>query len=127
MLTSIMVPLIGALLAAGAGDDDDEVWFLVYQMRRLESELSQFRNPIEASKLITNPVAGIKLLQNGMNFAYEVATPVNFVPSDKENFFSYLDEDAKHHNILLKKGKKIVPVLSQFGKNYKQLHSLINK
>ena len=127
MLTSVIIPLIGALLAAGAGDDDDEIWFLVYQMRRLESELSQFRNPIEASKIITNPVAGIKLLQNGVNFVYEVATPVNFVPSGKENFFSYLDEDAKHHNILLKKGKKIVPVLSQFGKNYKQLHSLINK
>lgn len=127
MLTSVIVPLIGALLAAGAGDDDDEIWFLVYQMRRLESELSQFRNPIEASKIITNPVAGIKLLQNGINFAYEVATPINFVPSGKENFFSYLDEDAKHNNILLKKGKKIVPVWSQFDKNYKQLYSLINK
>jgi len=127
MLTSVMVPLIGALLAAGAGDDDDEIWFLVYQMRRLESELSQFRNPIETSKVIQNPVAGIRLLQNGLNFVYEVATPINFIPDNNENFFSYFDEDAKGNNILAKKGKKLVPVWSQVDKNYKQLHSLIDK
>jgi hypothetical protein len=127
MLTSVLLPCIGALLAAGAGPDDDEIWFLAYQTRRLESELSQFRNPIEATKIITNPVAGIKLIQNGLSFIYEVATPLDFVPSDKQNFFSYLNEDAKHNNILLKKGKKLIPMVSQLDRNYKQFYSLIDK
>jgi len=127
MLTSIMIPLIGALLAACAGDDDDEIWFLVYQMRRLESELSQFRNPIETSKVIQNPVAGIRLLQNGVKFIYEIATPIDFVPKENEYFFSYFNEDAKGNNILAKRAKKLVPVWSQLDRNYKQLHSLIDK
>jgi hypothetical protein len=127
MLTSVMIPLIGALLAAGADADDDELWFLIYQFRRLESELSQFRNPIEATKLITNPVAGIKLIQNGLSLIYEIGTPIDFVPKDNEHFFSYLNEDSKNQNILIKKAKKLRPVLSQFNKNWKQLHSLIDK
>jgi hypothetical protein len=127
LLTSVIVPAIGALLAAGAGPDDDKTWFLVYQLRRLESELSQFRNPIEASKIISNPVAGVKLFQNALSFMYEVATPIDFVPTDKQNFFSYLNEDARGKNILLKKGKKLVPIWSQTDKDYKQLYSLINK
>jgi len=127
MLTSVLLPCIGALLAAGAGPDDDEIWFLAYQTRRLQSELAQFRNPIEATKLIANPVAGIKLVQNGLNFIYEVATPIDFVPGKNENFFSYLNEDSKHNNILLKKGKKLIPMISQLDRNYKQFYSLIDK
>lgn len=127
MLTAVLLPCIGALLAAGAGPDDDEIWFLAYETRRLQSELAQFRNPIEATKLVANPVAGIKLIQNGLSFIYEVATPLDFMPSDKENFFSYLNEDAKHNNILFKKGKKIIPMVSQLDRNYKQFYSLIDK
>lgn len=133
MLTAVIIPMAGALLAAGAGPDDDETWFLVYQLRRLQSELSQYRNPIEASKIISNPVAGVRLFQNALSLIYEIATPIDFIPSDKENFFSYLNEDARGKNILLKKAKKVSPVLSQFGdkgflgRDYKQLYSLINK
>ena len=127
MLTSIIVPAIGALLASAAGPDDDETWFMVYQLRRLESELSQFRNPIEAGKIITNPIAAVRLLQHGLSFAYEVATPLDFAPDKGDNFFSYLNEDSKHQNILLKKGKKIVPIWSKMDRDYKQLYSLINK
>jgi hypothetical protein len=127
MLTAVIVPAIGALLAAGAGPDDDETWFMVYQLRRLESELSQFRNPIEAGKIITNPIASVRLIQHGLSFLYEVATPFDFTADPGDHFFSYLNEDAKGQNILLKKGKKIVPIWSKMDRNYKQLYSLINK
>lgn len=133
VMTSVLLPMIGMLIAGAAGDDDDELWFLIYQFRRLESELSQFRNPIESTKLVTNPVAGVKLLQNALNLTYEVLTPLDFVPGDKENVFSYLNENSEGDNILLKKTKKVLPIFSQFndqgflGKNYKELHSLIDK
>ena len=134
MLTAVLLPAIGNLLmmAGGNNEDDDALWFAIYEFRRLESELSQFRNPIEATKLISNPVAGVRFIQNGISFIYELATPINFMPNEKENIISYLDEDAKGHNKLFKKGKKIAPILTQFGedsffKDYKKLNSLIDK
>jgi len=126
--TSVLLPLIGSLLAAVAkGSDDDEIWFIVYQIRRLESELSQYRNVVESTKLIANPVAGVKLLQNATYLAMEIATPINFAPEDDEHFFSYLDEDRKGKNILVKKSKKLIPIWSQLDKNYKQLFNSIDK
>lgn len=133
LLTMVLLPAIGMMIGSAAGDDDDELWFLIYQVSRLETELAAYRNPVAATKIISNPVAGVKTIQNALNFLYEVVTPVNLVPDDDENFFSYLDEDAKHKNILYKRFKKVVPAISQFGdegflgKNYKQLNGLVNK
>jgi hypothetical protein len=126
-LTTVILPAIGLLLAGAAGDDDDELWFLIYQFRRLESELSQFRNPQEATKLLTNPVAGMRFIQSTLNFVYEVITPLDFAPDDDEHFFSYLNENSKGQNKLLKSAKKITIIGSQLDKDYKNLHSLINK
>lgn len=134
MLTAVILPAIGNLLmlAGSENDDDDLLWFAIYEFRRLESELSQFRNPIEATKLISNPVAGVRFIQNGISFIYELATPLNFIPTEKEHVISYLDEDVKGNNKLFKKGKKIAPIITQFGedsffKDYKKLNSLIDK
>jgi len=134
MLTAVILPAVGNLLMMAGSDneDDDALWFAIYEFRRLESELSQFRNPIEATKLISNPVAGVRFIQNGISFLYELGTPINFIPNEKENIISYLDEDAKGNNKLYKKGKKIAPIITQFGedsffKDYKKLNSLIDK
>lgn len=126
MLTSVLLPSIGALLVGAAADDDDELWFLIYQLRRLESEMSQFRDIRETTKLVTNPVAGIKLLQNGANFIQQIITPINFFPDEDDNFFSYLDEDAKGKNELGKATKKLIPVWSNLNKDYQQLYGMIN-
>lgn len=125
MLTSVILPSIGALLAGAASPDDDELWFLIYQFRRLESELAQFRDPRESFKIITNPVAGVKLIQNGLDFIQQIATPINFFPDDDENFFSYLDEDAKGKNELGKSAKKLVPVWSQLDRDWHQLYTIL--
>ncbi|HEX8586041.1 MAG TPA: hypothetical protein VF680_16730 [Allosphingosinicella sp.] len=128
LATSILIPAIGMLLAAAGGeDDDDKLWFWIYQTRRLESELSQFRNIIEAGRLIQNPIAGVRTIQNATGFLYEVLTPLNFMPDDKENFFSYLDENSKGENILWKKTKKMTPIISQWDKDYQTMHNFINK
>jgi hypothetical protein len=133
LLTMALLPAVSMMLGAAAGDDDDELWFLIYQVSRLETEIAQYRNPVAATKIISNPIAGVKVIQNALNFIYEVVTPINLVPDNDENFFSYMDEDAKHKNILYKRFKKIVPGIAQFGdegflgKNYKQLNGLVNK
>lgn len=125
VFTMVMLPLLGMLLGAAGDGDDDELAFWIYEFRRLDSELSQFRDPLEASRLIANPIAGSRLIQNALSFANEVFTPVNFFPEEDENGFSYLDEDSKGKNILVKKGKKLIPIWSQLDKNYVQMHNFI--
>jgi hypothetical protein len=134
MITAVLLPAIGnlLLLAGSDNDDDDALWFAIYQFRRLDSELSQFRDPTEATKLISNPVAGVRFIQNGIGFLRELVTPVNFMPIKDQNFISYMDENSKGQNILVKKFKKLVPIYTQFGedsffKDYKKLNSLIDK
>lgn len=127
MLTSVILPSIGLLLSAlDGGDDDDDnlLWFAMYVNRRLTRELAQFRNPLEASKMIQNPVAGIRFIQNGLNFIYDVTTPVNFVPGENESVFGYLDENTKGENKMWNHATKLVPILPQLGVDYKQRHSL---
>ena len=126
MLTSVILPSLG-LLMAGMDDDDDDnnlLWFFIYVNRRLTRELAQFRNPIEAAKMIQNPVAGIRFIQNGLNFMYDVITPVNFVPGENESVFGYLDENSKGENKMWNHATKLVPILPQLGVDYKQRHSL---
>ena len=126
MLTSVILPSLG-LLMAGLDDDDEEnnvLWFFMYVNRRLTRELAQFRNPIEAAKMIQNPVAGIRFIQNGLNFMYDVTTPINFVPGENESVFGYLDENSKGENKMWNHAKKLVPILPQLGVDYKQRHGL---
>lgn len=126
MLTTVMLPLVGMMLA-GLDDDDDNnnlLWFAIYVNRRLTRELAQFRNPIEAAKMIQNPVAGIRFIQNGLNFIYDVATPINLSPDKNESVFGYLDENSKGENLMLKHLTKLLPITPQLGVDYKQRYGL---
>ena len=126
MLTAVILPLLGMMMA-GMGDDDDDsnlLWFAIYINRRLTRELSQFRNPIEAAKMISNPVAGIRLIQNGLNFMYDVTTPINFVPGENESVFGYLDKNSKGENKMWDHASKLIHIVPQLGINYKQRHGL---
>jgi hypothetical protein len=126
-LTFVMLPLLGALLGAAAGDDDDNTYFWMYAFRRLESELSQFRDPRELNRMIRNPIAANRFIQNSLDFTGHLISPINFFPEDNENYFDYLSKDKKDEYILWKSGKKIIPPFAQFDKNYKQLHGLLDK
>lgn len=126
-LTMVILPSVGYLLgalAAAGDDDDDALWFAIYVNRRLIQELSQFRNPIEAGKLINNPVAGSRFVNNLLDFTYDIATPINIVPQKNESFLGYLDENSKGENKMVKHGKKLIPIWAQLGKDYQQLYGL---
>jgi len=115
--TAVLLPLTGLLIGAAQGDDDDEfVWFVNYQRRRLESELAQYRNLSEAWRITSNPIAGVRLLQNATKVAGDVLTP-----------WSWLDEDGKGDNILIKDTSKLIPIYSQFNKEWKQSYNFINR
>jgi len=125
MFTMVILPSVGLLLAAADGDDDDKLlWFAIYVNRRLTQELAQFRNPIEATRLIQNPVAGIRFIQNGLNFIYDVATPINLVPGKNESVFGYLDKNSKGQNKMIKHLGKLIPIIPQIGIDYKQRYGL---
>lgn len=122
--TLVLLPLAGAMLAgaaADAGDDDEWLWFMVYQNRRLQSELSQFRSFAESAKLITNPVAGVRTVQNASALLYDIITPLDFYTQNNDNFFSYLNEDNKGANKMVKKVKKLVPLIPQIDRNWQQM------
>lgn len=126
-LTAVILPLLGAILAASAGDDDDELYFLLYCFRRLESELSQFRNPAELNRMITNPIAANRFLQNSFQVINDIFTPINFTPKDNESYFDWLSEDSKGNNKLLKDVFKLAPGKSLFMNTYEERYNLINK
>lgn len=113
MSTMVILPAIGALLAGAAGPDDDELWFLIYQLRRLESELAQYRNLNEASKVVSNPMAAIRLIQSGTSFVEQMISP--------------FEEDSKGRNKLGRKFKKLVPIWSQFDRDWKQMHTILEQ
>lgn len=124
-LTSVILPSIGLILAGAAGDDKDQkLWFAIYINRRIMQELAQFRNPIEAGKMINNPIAGSRFVNNMLNFTYDILTPINFAPDKTDEFFGYLDEDSKGKNELVKHGKKLIPIWSQLDKKYQEMYKL---
>lgn len=126
MFTMVILPSVGLLLGAAGGDDKDNklLWFAMYTNRRLTQELAQFRNPIEATRMIQNPIAGIRFIQNGLNFIYDVATPINLVPDKNESVFGYLDENSKGQNKMGNHLSKLVPIIPQIGVDYKQRYGL---
>jgi hypothetical protein len=126
-LTMVLLPMLGYLLASLGGDDDDKPYFALYVFRRLESELSQYRNPIELNRMIQNPVAANRFIQNSLNALGEIITPLNFNPGNNEYLFDYLSEDSKGKNKVVKSIKKITPFYAQFQKPYREMHNLINK
>jgi hypothetical protein len=126
-MTAIILPLLGAIMAANAGDDDDELYFLLFAFRRLESELSQFRNIAELNRMISNPVAANRFLQNGFTVINDIMTPINFNPKDNESYFDWLSENSKDENIMLNHAFKLAPGKSLFMNTYKQRYSLIDK
>lgn len=133
VISCVVIPSVGFLLAAAAGDDDDDdmLWFAIYLNARLGQELRQFWNPLDAGKMISNPIAGTRFVNNALSFGYDILSPLNISPKEGESHFDYLKEDEQGKNVMIKHFNQLIPITSQFkeingffGKDYQQLYGL---
>ena len=133
VISTVVIPSVGLLLASLAGDSDDDeaLWFAIYLNARLGQELRQFWNPLDAGKMINNPIAGSRFVNNALSFGYDVISPLNISPKEGESHFDYLKEDKQGNNVMIKHFNQLIPITSQFkeidgfmGKNYQQLYGL---
>ena len=116
--TLVILPLIGMLLGnmLGGNDDDDEmIYFWMYQTRRLTTELAQFRNPSENIKMTRSPIPSMRLIENGID---AIGKTLNFWSWDEEIKSGPNKGDLK----IAKSYKKLIPVLNQIDKNSKDLY-----
>lgn len=127
-ITAMILPLLRFLTLLAFDDDDNDasLWFAIYQMRRLEQELAQFRNPLEINKILQNPIAVARYIQNVLEFSYEVVTPINPVPEDDESWFSWIDEDQQGNNKMAKKLSRVTPFGSPFYRDWKRMYNYID-
>lgn len=118
VLTTVIIPTLGFLLATSFDDDDEKPYFLMYQVQRLSMELGQFYNPLDLTKITSNPVAGMRFIQNSLKLARNLVTPINLDPQNNEQFFDYLSEDIHGKNKLVKDFARVTPVWTRFYVDY---------
>lgn len=119
----ILLPALA--LAISLGWDDDKPYWLLYQVARLSSELGQFSNPLDMTKIIQNPVAGINFIQNALKLGSEVVFFIEANPGEKDSYFGWLNEDVHGNNKVIKAASKMIPVASQLSKEYKNLYNAL--
>lgn len=121
VLTSVLAPL-AALLAGGADDDEDYKFFIAYQMRRLDTELSSYRSPGEMFKMMRSPIPSARLLETSMSTLNSTINPFSWSEINDE----YEQGVNKGKNKLLVKWQKQLPVLKEFVRTYEDLYKYQN-
>lgn len=62
-----VIPMILMAMQAMADDDDDLLYFAMYQLRRLDTELSQYINPSEMFKIIRSPIPSVRTVETALS------------------------------------------------------------
>ena len=117
--TSVILPLTGILLGSllSGNDDSDEItYFWLYQVRRLTTELAQFRNVSENAKMLKSPIASLRLIESSTDAVFKT---LNFMSWGEE----YESGPNKGDLKISRAWQKIIPVLNQVDKNSKDLYS----
>ena len=72
--------LIGLIMSLAPGMDDDDpnndpyyAQYMIYQLRRFQTEVSAYANPMEAWRLIKSPTATVRPVSNLLNLVSHVA------------------------------------------------------
>lgn len=109
------VMLLLTLLGSLEGDDEDD-WMrsmLVYQLHRLDSEISFYRNPGSAMEILRSPSAAMSTIEaTGKAFKTSFGPAFNF----GENWMEYERYERGKHKGKTKAGvalKKLVPITNQ--------------
>jgi hypothetical protein len=121
-LTGAILPLIGMLAVGGAEDGDDEwLWTVAFLARRLESELSQFRDPREATKITKSPIPSLRIIEQTLDVA-EYILPWNWGEIDDR----YESGKNKGELKIIRKTEKLIPVLSKIDVTAEELYNGLN-
>ena len=115
VLTAAILPMLSALFAGAAADDDNEyLYFVAYQVRRLETELSSYRDPREMLKMLRSPIPSVRLLEHTLTSLETVLNPFSWGKLMEE----YKVGEFKGQNKFLIKQQKQIPILKEFMKSY---------
>ena len=129
-MTAVLLPILGAILATGlvggGNDDDDKLYFLLFAFRKLESEMSQFRNLSSIQQMISNPFAANRFYQNAFQVITDLATPINLSPKDNESTFDWFSENNKGENKFLNHTLKLTFGQSLNFGGYQQKYNMID-
>ena len=116
VVSSVMLPLVLMAMQAMADDDDDMFYFVMYQLRRLDSELSQYRNITELFKLMRSPIPSTRILELSVDVFSSVFTPFDTYDAGKHK---------DKNKILIKLGKQ-TPAVKDLLRDYQDLFEFQN-
>lgn len=118
-----MLTCILAIAALSDDDDEDPSYaeqFLLYQALRMESELSQFYNPVEFLKMAQSPTATIRPLQKTADLMVLGSREIGgFVTGNREGL-DYVRRAGIHEkgdNKFLAKLSELIPILGGIEKS----------
>ena len=124
LITFVVLPATAVLLEAGlqGGDDDDTsqkfMYFLLLQTRRLESELSAYRDPREQYRITSSPIPAIRTLENATNLIDRIMTPIKWGETYKAG-------ERKGMLKFYRDIERLTPVLNQTAITYKEKYQYI--
>lgn len=124
VLTFVVLPATAMLLEMGmeGGDDDDVsqkmMYFLLLETRRLESELSAYRDPREQYRITSSPIPAIRTLENATNLIDRIITPPKW--GDR-----YKAGERKGMLKFYRDIERLTPILNQTSITYKEKYQYI--
>lgn len=116
----VLLPLAHHFIAIAAqgstsADDNEYLFFVAYQLRRLDTELSQYHNPAEFFKLLRSPIPSVRLLESSMEIMGGVFDPMSWTEE-------YVRGPHEGQNKLKVKVQKQLPVLKEFKRSFNDLY-----
>jgi len=119
-LTAAILPTIGLLAVAAAGDDDDSYWWTVaFLSRRLESELSQFRDPREATKITKSPIPSLRIIEQSLDVIETTVKPWDWDET-------YQSGKRKGDLKIVRAYEKLFPIISKLDTTSEELYNGLN-
>lgn len=116
IMSMVAIPLILMFMGAMADDDDELMFFSMYQLRRLDSELSQYRSIGEAFKVMRSPIPSARIVETGLDILGQMFSPTEI----------YRGGFNKDKNKLKTKVLKQVPGVKEWQRSFKDLFEFQN-
>lgn len=118
-IMTLSLGLLAQMIIQAADDEDDElIYFLAYTMRRMESELAQFRDPREAIRITRTPFASLRTLENTISLFGNL---IDFTTWDEE----YKSGKRKGELKIYRQVERMVPILNKTDRSNKELYNYL--